>query len=262
MSQGIRSSAGVPAGGPCRNDEIGSPAAYFCLTGIIGFLNTLVPHTEPAGGDAGATFSTQRNVRHRAGRVGASPLKLRWGISNLVILLATCCLFLSSCMVGPKYQRPAAPVPDVYKEPLPEGWKQAQPSDAAIRGKWWEVYNDPQLNALEEQVNVSNQNVVAAVAQYRQARDSVRIARSGYFPTVSAAPAVSSIHTSSNISSSPTFVVGTRADYNLPVDVSYQADVFGSIRRSVAASSANAQVSAADLENVRLGVHAERLGWR
>src|ERR1700730_10912989 len=95
----------------------------------------------------------------------------------LVVALASVMLFASGCMVGPKYKRPDAPVSPVYKEPLPEGWKQAQPNDGAIRGKWWEIYNDPELNALEEQVNISNQNLLAAEARFRQARDAVRIAR-------------------------------------------------------------------------------------
>ena len=73
-------------------------------------------------------------------------------------------------MVGPNYKRPTAPVTPAFKEPPPEGWKEAQPNDGAIRGKWWEIYNDPALNALEEQVNLSNQNVLAAEAQYRAAQ--------------------------------------------------------------------------------------------
>ena len=104
---------------------------------------------------------------------------------RLLGVLIPAMLLSTACMVGPKYQRPAAPPSTAYKEPLPEGWKEAQPSDGAIRGKWWEIYNDPNLNALEEQVNISNQNVLSAEAQYREARDAVRIARSGLFPTVS-----------------------------------------------------------------------------
>ena len=112
-------------------------------------------------------------------------------------LLVCLLLFSSACMVGPKYQRPTAPVPPAYKEPPPDnskemqGWKQAQPNDGAKRGKWWEIYNDPQLNALEEQVSISNQNVLAAEAQFREAKDAVRIARSGLFPAVTAGPSIS-----------------------------------------------------------------------
>ena len=86
-------------------------------------------------------------------------------------------------MVGPNYNRPPAPVPPAFKEQPPDGWKEAQPNDAALKGKWWEIYNDPKLNALEEQVSISNQNVLAAEAQYRAARAAVQIARSALFPT-------------------------------------------------------------------------------
>ena len=89
-------------------------------------------------------------------------------------------LFSNGCMVGPKYHAPTAPAPSAYKEPPPAGWKEAQPSDGVLRGKWWEIYNDPQLNALEEQVSISNQNVMVAEAQFREAKAAVRIARSGF----------------------------------------------------------------------------------
>jgi NodT family efflux transporter outer membrane factor (OMF) lipoprotein len=127
------------------------------------------------------------------------------------------------------------------------GWKQAQPSDGAARGKWWEIYNDPDLNALEEQVTTSNQNILAAEAQFRAARDAVRIARSTLFPTVSTAPSYTNSRTSAT---------GQRNTYDLPVDISYQADVWGSIRRTVRGSAESAQVTAAQLENVRLALQA------
>src|SRR5882672_7717808 len=97
---------------------------------------------------------------------------------------------VSSCAVGPNYHRPRAPVAPAFKEAPPEGWKHAEPIDAIPRGAWWEIYGIPELNALEEQVSVSNQNVLVAVAQYQQARDQVRIARSALFPTVTTAPGV------------------------------------------------------------------------
>src|ERR1700693_4675976 len=92
-------------------------------------------------------------------------------------LLVALALFSSACMVGPKYSRPTAVVPPAFKEPPPAGWKEAQPADGAIRGKWWEIYNDPQLNALEEQVDVANQSVAAAEATYRQGKDTVGAGR-------------------------------------------------------------------------------------
>jgi NodT family efflux transporter outer membrane factor (OMF) lipoprotein len=163
----------------------------------------------------------------------------------------------SGCAVGPTYHRPAPVISAAFKEPPPEGWKPAEPNEAVPRGKWWEIYKDPQLNQLEEQVNISNQNVIAAIAQYREARDQVRIARASLFPTVTAAPAVTVARGSATRGNVVNTTSGTAVDYTLPVDVSYQADVFGSIRRSVAASAASAQASAADLENARLTYQAQ-----
>jgi NodT family efflux transporter outer membrane factor (OMF) lipoprotein len=160
-------------------------------------------------------------------------------------------------MVGPKYQRPTAPVPPAYKETPPadwketQGWKPAQPSEGVKRGKWWEIYNDPELNALEEQVSISNQNVLAAEAQFREARYAVRIARSSLFPTVTASPSIV------NSRAIVTGVLTPTTAYELPVDVSYQADIWGSIRRSVRASAETAQASAATLENAKLSYQAE-----
>jgi len=178
-----------------------------------------------------------------------------------LLLTAFCLLlFATSCMVGPKYKRPSAPVPEVYKETPTDNpqeisnWKQAQPSDALAHGKWWEIFNDPELNALEEQVSISNQNVLAAEAQFREARYAVRIARSNLFPTISAAPSITNARVSSNVSA---LSKGQQTTYDLPVDLSYQADVWGSIRRSVTASAESAQSSFAQLENVRLSYQAE-----
>jgi NodT family efflux transporter outer membrane factor (OMF) lipoprotein len=159
--------------------------------------------------------------------------------------------FLGGCATGPRYQRPTAPVEMNFKEAPPQSWRQAAPKEGILRGKWWEIYNDPALNALEEQVSISNQNVIAAMAAYDEARASVRVARSTYFPNVTASASVTNVHNASTNANQ--FSSGnTRTTYSLPVDVSYQADVFGSVRHSVRASRAQAQASAADLENVRL----------
>jgi NodT family efflux transporter outer membrane factor (OMF) lipoprotein len=126
------------------------------------------------------------------------------------------------------------------------------------RGKWWEIYNDPELNALEEQVSVSNQNLIAAEAQFREARFAVKIARSNLYPTVSVAPTI--VNARSSISQGPSnqpFTPTTHTTYDLPVDVSWQADVWGSVRRSTEASAEAAQVSDAQLENARLSYQAE-----
>ncbi len=103
-----------------------------------------------------------------------------------MVLLAIAAFQLTGCTVGPKYQRPAAPVPPAYKEV--GDWKPAQPNDQNLSGNWWEIFQDPQLNALELQVNVSNQNLKAAEAQYTQARAILRYQRADFFPTVTVDP--------------------------------------------------------------------------
>jgi NodT family efflux transporter outer membrane factor (OMF) lipoprotein len=186
-------------------------------------------------------------------------------VRHFPIVIIGAILGYSGCTVGPKYHRPGAPVPPAYKEVAPEnlqaaaGWKKAQPSDGAARGKWWEVYGDPELNALEEQVSISNQNVLAAEAQFRQAREAVRIARSSLFPTVTGLTSVVNSRTSGNLFNvqAGNLTSGVRTTYDLPVDVSYQADLWGSIRRSVRGVTATAQASAAQLENARLSFQAE-----
>ncbi len=177
----------------------------------------------------------------------------------LAAALAALVLLSPGCSVGPNYRRPSAPVSPAFKEPPPQGWKIAQPAAEAPRGKWWQIYNDPELNALEEQVSISNQNVLAAEARYREARATVRIARSAFFPAISAAPSIANARASANLSARNlvNFVSGTRTDYTLPMDVSYQPDVWGSVRRNVAAGYASAQASAADLENARLLYQAQ-----
>jgi outer membrane protein TolC len=113
-----------------------------------------------------------------------------------IFLVPAVLLLFNNCMVGPKYQPPATPAAPAYKEQPPasygdlKNWQQAQPNEGAIRGKWWEIYKDPQLNALEEQVNISNQNVLAYEAQFKQSRDVVRAARSNLFPTVGSSPSI------------------------------------------------------------------------
>src|SRR5271155_2658666 len=115
----------------------------------------------------------------------------------LVTLLAA-----SGCRtVGPNYKLPPAPVPAAFKEAPPDGWKEAQPNDTALKGKWWEVYNDPKLNELEEQVVISNQNVLAAEAQYRAARAEVQVARAALFPTLTVGPTLGVSQGSGGVSS-------------------------------------------------------------
>jgi NodT family efflux transporter outer membrane factor (OMF) lipoprotein len=164
-------------------------------------------------------------------------------------------LILGGCTVGPKYVRPTTEVPVSYKEA--GDWKTAEPSDAISKGKWWEVYQDAQLNALEDKISVSNQSLKVAQAQFQEARAAVRIARSALFPNVTGGVSATQFHQSSNrplfSSSSPV----NYADTQIPFDASYEADVWGRVRRTVEASRSEAQASAADLANVELSLRAE-----
>ncbi len=189
------------------------------------------------------------------------PAEVRNGFQKILPGIAAVLIACAGCMVGPRYQRPAAPVPASYKEELPadfkemSDWRVAEPNDGAVRGRWWEMYGNAELSGLEEQVSVSNQNLQAAEAQFRAARDAVRIARSSLFPSVTSGASVTSEHASENLVGSA--ASGTRTVYNLPANLSYMADIWGSIRRSAAGSVKTAQASAAQVENVRLALQSE-----
>ena len=174
-------------------------------------------------------------------------------------------IILCGCVVGPRYSRPSAPIPTDYKE-TPQNWKLAQPADQTLRGKWWETYQDPRLNALEEKVNISNQSLKAAEAQFAQARATVRYNRADYYPTITAGVSATRERLSANrplaqVSGATGTTTSTGAvttnDLVIPVDMSYEPDVWGRVRRTVEAARADAQASLADLESVRLSVHAE-----
>ncbi len=187
-----------------------------------------------------------------------------WGLTAFVGLLA-------GCTVGPNYHRPdpATAPPPAYKEgaaagavvppPNPSGgtWKPATPSDGMLRGKWWEVYQDPQLNALEDQIAPQNQSLRAAMETYLSARTQIRTARADFYPTLSITPAVSrdrdSIHR-------PLVTPGTPnqyTDFQLEGAANWEPDFWGRVRRSVEAAHENASASAADLANLDLVLHAE-----
>jgi NodT family efflux transporter outer membrane factor (OMF) lipoprotein len=182
-------------------------------------------------------------------------------------------VFTAGCMVGPTYHRPPIAGTPVFKEAPPEGWKNAEPNEGLPRGRWWEIYNDPQLNDLVSKVELSNQNVIAAMARYREAVDQVQIARAALFPTATATPSVlltrgSSLSSrgqlisgsssgSSSGGSTSSGGSGVNINYAMPFDIAYQADIWGNIRRSVTASKDTAQASAADLENAKLTFQAQ-----
>jgi len=172
--------------------------------------------------------------------------------------LAAALVLLAGCSIGPKYTKPTALVPPAYKElgaPNVEGaWKRAQPRDEAARGSWWESFHDPQLNALEEKLNISNQNIAAAAANVQVARAMVREARAQYFPTLTAVPGVTNSRVSTAFGQS---IGATFTTYSLPLDASWEPDLWGRIRNTVKANTFAAQASVADLENVRLSAQAE-----
>src|SRR5579884_837821 len=175
---------------------------------------------------------------------------------RLVGFLPGILLLFSACApVGPHYRRPEAPLPPAYKGETPPGsdWKAADPSDAIPRGKWWEIFNDPQLNTLEEQIDVSNQNLKAATAQLDQARSAVRASRSGFLPVITGGGSISQTHQSDN----RPIGHATYTDYSLPFTFSYEADVFGRVRHSIEQSRVLVQADAADLETLRLSLHGE-----
>lgn len=171
------------------------------------------------------------------------------------VLIAISALQLTGCVVGPKYRPPAVQAPAAYKEI--GDWKPAQPNDQNLGGEWWKIFQDPQLDALELQVNVSNQNLKAAEAQFQQARAVLRYYRADYYPTVTAGPTVTRTRVSANSPTSTVLRGATYNDFVLPFDVSYQADVWGRVRKNVESYREQAQASAADLATVNLSMHAD-----
>jgi len=172
-------------------------------------------------------------------------------------------ILFKGCDKAPKYATPTVATPPAYKELVPDtfketnDWKFARPNDAVIRSKWWEMFNDPQLNSLEEQLHTANQNIAIADANFRAARALVKESRSQYFPTVTTSPSIivsrqSAASTHSNVSPGRQSV-----NYTLPFDATWEPDFWGRIRNTVVASASEAQASAADLQNVRLSVEAE-----
>jgi NodT family efflux transporter outer membrane factor (OMF) lipoprotein len=171
-----------------------------------------------------------------------------------LLMLTIAMLSLGSCAVGPKYKTPAVPAPPAYKEI--GNWKTAQPSDQNLGGNWWEIFRDPQLNSLEQQINVSNQNLKAAVAQYQQSRAALRYARADYYPSLSTAPSAARERYSDNRPA----ITGrglTFNDYVVPLNLNYQVNAWGRVSRNVESYREQAQASAADLAVVNLTLHAD-----
>jgi NodT family efflux transporter outer membrane factor (OMF) lipoprotein len=181
------------------------------------------------------------------------------------------CGIVTGCTVGPKYNPPVIQPPPAFKEAPPASppadssqsqdngnWTVAQPADAKIRGDWWAIFNDPELNDLEGQLNIDNQNIKLFFENFMESRALVREARALYFPTVSIGPSYSRSRSSGNLQNATTANVGKQSQiYSLPLDVSWTPDLFGRIRNQVHEAQYSAQVSGADLENERLTEQAD-----
>lgn len=182
---------------------------------------------------------------------------------SCLILASITAIFLSGCMVGPKYVKPSTPIAPSFKEgstdtAQTDGWKTAHPGDQVSRGNWWEIYGDPQLNALEDQVDSSNQTLKIAEANFRQARTAIRFNRASEAPTVGTSPSIAAVRESANQPYFPENLAnGGEGNFTLPVDLSWEIDLWGRVRRSVAAAKEETQASAADMAAVQLSLHAE-----
>ena len=171
---------------------------------------------------------------------------------------------LSGCRVGPKYTAPAVPTPPAFKEAGPDAFKEtadwhvATPNDAATRGAWWLIFNDAELNALEPQVEAANQTLKIADANLRAARANIRVQNAARFPTIGSAPVVSGARTSAN---RPYFNSANAnsglADVQLPVQLNYEIDLWGRVRRTISAAREESQATAADKQTALLSLQAE-----
>jgi NodT family efflux transporter outer membrane factor (OMF) lipoprotein len=189
--------------------------------------------------------------------VSASRPSGRWRLGIGLVLL------LAGCTVGPKYRTPVVPMADSFKEATPTDyqtagiWRQAVPSDTVPRGKWWQMFGDPELDRLEDALTVSNQNLKQQEARFREARAMIAYQRAALFPTLSVGPSLNSVRESGNQPYFPLQNPPPTGELELPFDLSYELDVWGQIRHTVAAAREEAQASAADLETARLSLHAE-----
>ncbi|MFS1287121.1 efflux transporter outer membrane subunit [Pseudomonas piscis] len=186
-----------------------------------------------------------------------SAQRLAMARGSRALSLGLCVLLLSACAIGPDYQRPEVAEPAQYK--AAEGWRQASPSDALARGAWWELYGDTQLNGLVAQLNSANQSVAQAEAQYRQAQALVRSSRGAFFPSVdlSAGKTRASQGTGSSSSALSSSSSGIRDTYNTQLGVSWEADIWGKLRRGLEANEGSAEASFADLAAMRLSQQSE-----
>ena len=162
-------------------------------------------------------------------------------LTDIVVFLLA--LLLAGCMVGPRYAKPDVPTTLTYKEEVPgsfkesDEWQRANPADQASRGNWWEIFGDPELNKLEEQIAGFNQTLKVAEARFREARAAIRFNRAARFPTISTSPSASYVRSSDYSPNFPAKIQeASTGDLELPLDLSYEIDLWGRVRRSVASA--------------------------
>src|SRR3984893_3275740 len=182
----------------------------------------------------------------------------------VALLLVLLFVALEGCTVGPKYIKPTTPTTATYKEEAPasfkeaDQWQPATPRDQTSHGKWWEIFDDPELNQLEEQIEASNQTLKVAEARFREARAAIRFNRAAQFPTISTAPSASYVKNSDFSPNFPSKIQeASTGSFVLPFDLSYEVDLWGRVRRSVAAAREEAQATAADYQTAKLSLEAE-----
>ena len=246
----------------------------FPSAGTIGRLPNdtgAVPHPSRAFRGMGGIAGDRSRSTHPQPR---PPRSLAPSLPRSLLLLLPCslapCLLLSACKpVGPNYNRPNYTAPPAYKEtgastvvvppPNPQGgaWQPANPSDGMLKGKWWQIYQDPQLNQLEDRIDSDNVQLRQQMELYLAAQSQVRAIRANLFPTLSAGPAISRSRISANRPLAQPGSSTTSGDFVIAGQASWEPDFWGRIRRAVEQARANAQASAADEANVALTLHAE-----
>ena len=171
---------------------------------------------------------------------------------------------LVGCTVGPRYIKPVVPMTETYKEEVPtsfkesEQWQPAHPADQTSRGNWWEIFGDEELNKLEEQIASSNQTLKVAEARFREARATIRFNQASQFPSISTAPSASYVKSSDYSPNVPSKIKeASTGEFVLPFDLSYELDLWGRVRRSVAAAREETQATAADYQTAKLSLEAE-----
>jgi NodT family efflux transporter outer membrane factor (OMF) lipoprotein len=209
---------------------------------------------------SGAGEIKARGLREMRARMEKNPIRAM----GAVIVVLGAALLIQGCDVAPKYVRPSVQTPASYKEVTPadtrsmDGWKVAEPKDATLHGNWWEVFGDPELNSLEQEVSISNQNVAAAFANFMAARAIVWEAHSLYYPTVTTSPSILREYVPATSVNSTAGAAGNNfASFSLPFDATWTPDLWGRVRNTVRANAYTAQADAADLENTRLTAQAE-----